>query len=124
MVAAGLTVAVGLTAVRPSGEALPWVPILAVWTSLYAGGFAFVPWVVAVVVAEGFRIRSVWFWLAVGGGVGAAGFLLDDVAAGTPWDGFSLAFYLAPGFVAGLVYWLVVGWSAGFRGERPRPGSD
>jgi hypothetical protein len=113
MLAAGLTVAVGLAAAGPAGDALPWIPLLVVWTATYAGGFAILPWAIAVVFAEGFRLRSVWLWLAVGGGTGAAGYLLNDLAVGTPWDGFDIAFHLAAGFVAGLVYWLVAGRNAG-----------
>ena len=119
MLAAGLTVAVGVAAVGSFDAAAPWIPFVTVWTSLYAGGFAFLPWIVAVVLAEGFRLRSAWYWLAIGGAVGAAGFLLDDVARDTPWDGFDLSFHLAAGFVAGLVYWLVAGRLAGIGKARP-----
>ena len=122
MLAAGLTVAVGVIGVEPTGDAVPWIPLFAVWTGLYAGGFAFIPWIVAVVLAEGFALRSVFFWLALGGGTGAAAFLLTDLAAGTPWSGFNLAFHLAAGFVAGLVYWLVAGRNAGL-GSGTRTGA-
>lgn len=113
MLAAGLTVSLGVVGLEPTGDAVPWIPLFAVWTGLYAGGFAFIPWIVAVVIAEGFAIRSVFFWLALGGAVGAAAYLFNDVAVGTPWSGFNLAFHLAAGFVAGFVYWLVAGRQAG-----------
>ena len=113
MAAAGLTVSLGVVGFEPTGDAMPWIPLLAVWTGLYAGGFAFVPWIVAVVIAEGFAIRSVFFWLALGGAVGAAAYLLTDLAVGTPWSGFNLAFHLAAGFVAGIVYWAVAGHRSG-----------
>jgi hypothetical protein len=113
MLAAGLTVSVGVVGIEPTGDAVPWIPLFAVWTGVYAGGFAFIPWIVAVVIAEGFALRSVFLWLALGGAVGAAAYLLTDVAVGTPWSGFNLAFHLAAGFVAGFVYWLVAGRQAG-----------
>ena len=119
MAAAGLTVALGMVGVEPSGDGVPWIPLFAVWTGVYAGGFAFIPWIVAVVVAEGFALRSVFFWLALGGAVGAAAYLLDDFTAGTPWSGFNAAFYLAAGFVAGAVYWLVAGRQSGAGFGRP-----
>ncbi len=121
MLAAGLTVALGLAASGPLADTGPFVPLFTVWTALYAGGFAFVPFAVAVVVAEGFAIRTPWYWLAVGGAIGAAGYLLDDMARGTPWDGLHVSFPLAAGFVAGLVYWLVAGRRAGI-GQRPPSG--
>jgi len=122
MLAAGLTVAAGLAVAGPVGDSVPWIPLFTVWTATYAGGFALVPWAVAAVFAEGFRLRSPWFWLAVGGAVGAGGYFLGAGGHGTPWDGFDLSFHLAAGFAAGMVYWLVAGRSAGSP-IRPGPGA-
>ena len=96
---------------------------MAVWAALYAGAIAFLPWLVAVVVAEGFGLRSAFYWLAVGGAVGGAAFALiqsdADLAVVDP--GTTVA--LAAGFVGGFAYWLVAGRLSGTGVGRSADGS-
>ena len=93
------------------------------WATLYAGAWSFVPALVAVVVAEAFRIRSVFFFLLFGGGLGFVVHLLTPVAS---YDGLAdsrAVAFAAAGFVAGLTYWLIAGRLSGIgRGrETARP---
>jgi hypothetical protein len=78
------------------------------------GAAAFAPAAVVIVAAEIFRLRSVFYFLAVGG---ALGVLLNRVSSGGE---FTIAFpdradlvFPAAGLAAGFVYWLVVGRLSG-----------
>lgn len=124
--AAGLTVALGIFGLHPSGEASGWIVLFAAWTAAYAGAFAFMPWLLAVVFAEGFGLRSVWFWLAVGGAIGTAAYFFTGFQGEASEDGSGIAIHLAAGFVAGFVYWLIAGQSSGHGFVRPgaRPASE
>ena len=78
------------------------------------GALAFLPAVIAVVLAEVFRWRSVFIWLGLGGGLGwigydAVGHLADPRLAA---DG--VVPFLAAGFVGGFVYWLIAGRLSGW----------
>ena len=70
-------------------------------------------WVAAIVLAEFFGWRSVFYWLGVGGGIGLIGSGITGFAGNTVdpdfWNDYGLALNLAAGFVGGLVYWLVAG---------------
>jgi hypothetical protein len=83
--------------------------------------FAFLPAMIVIALAEAFRLRSVFFYAALGGlGMLAlyygAGFA--DHFAGSPMPR-ELELVAASGIVAGLVYWLLVGRNAGRWCERP-----
>jgi hypothetical protein len=92
---------------------------IAVWVVLQVGALAAVPAVIVVVVAELFRWRSVFFYLAVGGALG----LLASQLNGMLWETDGNALLLpAAGFVGGCVYWLIAGRLAGFdRAAEPPP---
>ena len=47
--AAGFTVALGIFGVNPSSDASGWIILFAAWGAAYAGAFAFMPWLIAVV---------------------------------------------------------------------------
>lgn len=113
VVAAGLTVALAVFGLDPSGDTAGWIVLFTAWTAAYAGGFAFLPWLIAVVFAEGFGLRSVWFWFAVGGAIGAAAYAFTGFYGDPAEDGSGLAIHLAAGFVGGFAYWLVVGRNSG-----------
>jgi hypothetical protein len=113
VVAAGFTVALAFFGVNPSEETAGWILLFAAWTSAYAGAFALLPWLIAVVFAEGFGLRSIWFWFAVGGAVGAVAYFFTGFYGGEARAEASLAVHLAAGFVAGFVYWVVAGRIAG-----------
>jgi len=88
-------------------------PLLALLLSLWAF-YMFVPAVIGVLIAEAFAIRS-WIFHAANGGLSA-------------WLGWALTqdirdeyrflaepmILVAAGLAAGLVYWIVAGWTAGF----------
>jgi hypothetical protein len=76
------------------------------WVVAEVGALAAVPALIAIVLAELFRWRSVFFYLAVGGGLG----LLASPLGGA--DG-SPVLLLAAGFVGGFAYWFVAGRLAG-----------
>jgi len=111
--AAGFTVALGIFGLNPSSDASGWIILFAAWTAAYAGAFALLPWLIAVVFAEGFGLRSIWFWFAIGGAVGGIAYLFTGFYDEAARADASLAVHLAAGFVAGFVYWLVAGRSAG-----------
>lgn len=119
VVAAGLLVALSIFGLDPTGDTAGWIVLFAAWTAAYAGAFAFLPWLIAAVCAEGFGLRSVWFWLAVGGAIGGVAYAFTGFYGDPAEDGSGLAVHLAAGFVAGFVYWLVAGRNSG-RGFEPR----
>ncbi|MCP4384800.1 MAG: hypothetical protein GY798_25875 [Hyphomicrobiales bacterium] len=98
---------------------------LVVWSAMaiifYAGALSFAPALVAIVLAEAFGWRSVFYWLAVGGGIGLAGRLYTAPAAALPDNGEHIALHLGAGFVGGLVYWLIAGRLAGISGSTRQP---
>jgi len=88
-------------------------PLLALLLSIWAF-YMLVPAVIGVLISETFAIRS-WMFHAANGGLSA-------------WLGWALTqdireeyrfltepvVLVATGFVAGLAYWIVAGWTAGF----------
>ena len=84
------------------------------WVVVEVGALAAVPALIAIVLAELFRWRSVFFYLAVGGGLG----LLATPLHGT--DGGQLLLPAA-GFVGGFAYWFVAGRLAGVAASPAEP---
>jgi hypothetical protein len=88
-------------------------PLLALLLSIWAF-YVFVPAAIGVLISEAFAIRS-WIFHAANGGLSA-------------WLGWALTqdirdeyrflteprILIAAGLFAGLVYWIVSGWTAGF----------
>lgn len=111
--AAGLVVALSVFGLAPTEETAAWLLLYAAWTAVWAGALSLLPWLVAAVLAEGFGLRSVWFWLIVGGATGAIAPVLAGFHREVAHDGSGIAVHLAAGFVAGFVYWLVAGRRAG-----------
>jgi hypothetical protein len=119
-IAAGATVAVSLFGAEPTIETAGFFAATGVLTTLYAGAVSFVPALIAVLVAEAFGWRSLFFYLIVGGGIGLAADALTEFVGAPALADYRLALYLAAGFVAGFVYWLIAGRLAGLGGARPR----
>jgi hypothetical protein len=117
--AAGLTVALGIFGLNPSSGTAAWIMLFTAWTATYAGAFAIMPWLIAVVFAEGFGFRSVWFWFAIGGAIGVAAYAFTGFLGHAADNGLGLAIHLAAGFVAGFVYWLIAGRTSGEGFVRP-----
>jgi hypothetical protein len=96
-----------------TGETMPVAIGTFIGVTLYGGMVSFVPALVAILIAEFLAWRSIFYYLAAGGVVGAIAWHLT-----TAWDGLDfadhlLALCLAAGFVAGFVYWLAAGRDAG-----------
>ncbi|NRG17107.1 translation initiation factor IF-3 [Rhizobiales bacterium] len=118
LASAGLFLAWGLF--QPQGiEGDPARFAATVWTGavsgMIIGGMAAVPAFAAILVAEILRMKSLILNLAAGGLIAFGLWSLGEpgVTAGEPAlrPGTSVA--LAAGFVAGFVYWLVAGRTAG-----------
>jgi hypothetical protein len=91
---------------------------------VFVTGFALVPAAAAAAVAETFAIRSGLFYAAAGAAIGFIAYAslggVDIAALGV--DGFTrreTEIAVAAGIVAGLVYWLLAGRSAGRWRESP-----
>lgn len=117
---------VGLFNGQITGETMPVAVGTFIGVTLYGGMVSFVPALVAILIAEFLAWRSIFYYLAAGGIVGAIGWQMT-----TAWDGLDftdhlLALCLAAGFVAGFVYWLAAGRDAGpaVPGPASRTGGD
>jgi hypothetical protein len=89
-----------------TGETL----LLAAWTAAWAGALAAVPATLAVFAAEVFGWRSLLFYLVAGGAIGLC---VELAFSPLPLTGVDAQLLLASGSVAGAVYWLLAGRSAG-----------
>jgi len=93
------------------GMAAFFIPAI-VWTVFYTGAASFVPAGLAILVSELFRLRSVFYFLLVGGAVGLASHQLALMM------NLVIAFHARPvafpaaGFVGAYVYWLIAVLSA------------
>ena len=86
------------------------------------GAAAFAPSAIAIAAAEILGLRSVFYFLVVGGGLGAVAnhMSVSDPSAFAAFDRTELVFPAA-GFVGGFVYWLVAGRLSGRFGITPAP---
>ena len=111
-VAAGAAMAVSDLFPKAEGDIGTITLIALSWTmAVVSAWFGFVPAVIAILIAEVFGWRSVFYWLAIGGGLGLAGFAMTTPAASPAID-YALAPFVGGGLVGGLVYWLIAGqWS-------------
>jgi hypothetical protein len=84
------------------------------------GAAAFAPSAIAIAAAEILSFRSVFYFLAVGGGLGivANHMSVADPSAFATFDRAELVFPAA-GFAGGFIYWLVAGRLSGHFGRRP-----
>ena len=82
---------------------------------LQIGALAALPAVVVIVLAEVFTWRSVFFYIAIGGGLGLLASQFNGMLQETNDSPILLP---AAGFVGGLAYWLIAGRLAGVA---PRP---
>jgi hypothetical protein len=113
LIAASLVVTVALFGGTIDAETLPFAAGVAVGIVLFAGMLSFVPALIAVILGEIFRWRSLVAWLAAGGVIG-----LICAEATIAYDGLAFAEHLqlicvAGGFVGGAVYWFIAGKLAG-----------
>ena len=88
-------------------------PLLALLVSVWAF-YVFVPAAIGVLISEAFAIRS-WIFHAANGGLSAwlGWALTQDIR-----DEYRILteprMLIAAGLIAGLAYWIVSGWTAGF----------
>lgn len=85
-------------------------------------GFVFV-FTVAIAASEAWSLRALWTWIIAGGlaGLGLA-YPVDLATTGPSPAAASLLPFVAAGFAAGLVYWLIAGRRAGtWRRALPPP---
>ncbi len=87
-----------------------WVSAAGFIAMVRIGAVTFLPALGAIVLAEAFRWRSVFYYLAVGGVIG----LLAHTMSSDP-ESFAYRRLLFPaaGFVGAFVYWLIAGRVAG-----------
>jgi hypothetical protein len=93
---------------------------------IFISGFALLPALIVVLITEAFYIRSVLAYAVGGAIVGAACYLglIPFDPATMRFDGIirrHLEILTGAGIVAGLVYWMIAGRSAGAWREPPKP---
>jgi len=101
------------------------VAIVTAFTAFVVAGNMLLPAMLAIAIAEGFRLRSVLLYAIVGGASGLVSYYggspgahpePSDIGLALPREAEIVA---AAGIVAGLVYWALAGRNAG-RWQRPR----
>jgi hypothetical protein len=122
--AAGMVLVIGVVASDFSGIDSDTVERLSFFGSAflaesYGGAAVLLPALVAVVLAEVARIRSVFYYGLAGAFVGLGSFYTFDLASELEDTtdivpvGHGLALVIAAGVVGGLIYWLIAGRQAG-----------
>ncbi len=89
-----------------------WPAIFGVLAAPVIGGFAALPALILIVLAELLSWRSVLAYLVAGGAAGLLAYLLAYGAAGPIRYG-DVQLSMTTGVVGGLAYWLVAGRTAG-----------
>jgi hypothetical protein len=112
VVAAAAVIAIGLLGAPSDGIDTGYFAGAVATLIFYVGGFSFLPTVIAIAVAEIFRLRTIIFYVAVGGALGLAAHQLTGFSAFEP-RGQILVVLLGGGFAGGLIYWLTAGRLAG-----------
>src|SRR5215216_7827294 len=111
VMAAGLTIAVGAMG---GPDAPPSLFILAlVLNTLTVGAVAVVPASIAILAAEMAALRSPFYYLAVGAGLGFAANQVAFYVGRAPFYDSRAFLYVAGGLVGAATYWLIAGMSAG-----------
>ena len=77
------------------------------------GAASFAPAAVAILLSEIFALRSIFYFLAVGGALGLVLDQLLDFHASAALLDRAHVLFPAAGFIGGIVYWLVAGRLAG-----------
>jgi hypothetical protein len=85
----------------------------------FGGLISFFPALVAIVVAEVLGWRSLYYYLAAGGLIGAVAWQATGYWDGLDFADHLLALCLAAGFAGGFVYWLAAGRDAGAGATAP-----
>jgi hypothetical protein len=129
-VAAAIVIALGL--LPPEFDELTVMPgahagfgLAVAFSAVLISGYALIPAMLFIAIAEGFRLRS--FLLYAGFGaifafvLASGSNLRPDDSPGLHWIGHEQEVFAAAGIAAGLVYWALAGRKAGaWRAERAR----
>lgn len=81
--------------------------------TFYAGTLGFVPAAIAILMAEVFGWRSVFYYLAVGGAIALIAEGITSHFGAFDFAGETLTVFLGAGFAAALAYWAIAGRQAG-----------
>ncbi len=127
---AGLVLTLGL--LPPEFDELSVMPgahagftLAVAFSAVLISGYALIPAMLFIAIAEGFRLRSFLFYAAFGALFGlvianGSNFWGDGAPARTIFD-HEQEVFAAAGIAAGLVYWALAGRKAGsWRSPRPR----
>lgn len=101
--------------------------VIAALAFVFVSALAFVPALVAVVVAETWSFRSILYYAIAGAVVGFVGYAglvnfdLDRIGA-TSYFRREMEIMIGAGIVGGLVYWLIAGRNAGAWRRPPATG--
>jgi hypothetical protein len=123
LVAGALIITIALFGGQIDADTAPLVIGVAIGVTLYGGVTTFLPALLAIVLAEIFSWRSIFYWLAAGGVIGVLASEITKAYGGFDFTVHLLPIYLAGGFVGGFVYWLIAGRDAGASPAPPAPRS-
>jgi hypothetical protein len=111
ILAAGFTIA--FAAVGNPDDAPDLFVIAFIVNTIYVGLVAFLPAAVAILAAEAARLRSPFYYLAVGATLGFAADQLHFYVGRTALYSNRPFLYVAGGMIGAGVYWLIAGMNAG-----------
>jgi hypothetical protein len=111
VVAAAAVMIVGT--LGPLGPEAYYFTIPLIFAAGTVGAASFAPAAVAILLSEIFGLRSIFYFLAVGGALGLVLNQLLDFRASAALLDRAHVLFPAAGFVGGIVYWLVAGRLAG-----------
>jgi hypothetical protein len=108
-------------AVGPFTPDAPDFVLPLIFTTGTVGAASVAPAAVAIVLSEIFRLRSAFYFLAVGGALGIALNQFVDFHASAALLDRAHVLFPAAGFAGAMVYWLIVGRLAGSTEETRKP---
>jgi MFS family permease len=118
-IAAGAMATVGIFGIEHlDAETVGWYAGGMIAGMFWAGAVAFFPSLVAIVLAEALGWRSVFFYLLVGGAIGAVAAQTGAVTEALDFAESPTVALIAAGFAGGFTYWLIAG--KGYSSGSPR----
>lgn len=124
ILAAGLALAIGI--MLPDYVTVTTDPVehfafffVGFFTTGLVGAYAFLPALALIGIAEAFDIRSIFYYALGGAAIGLLGYFGTNMSVqieettDMPPVAFGLQLVLASGIIAGFVYWMIAGRSAG-----------
>ena len=124
ILAAGLALAIGVMV--PDWVTVTTDPVehfafffVSFFTTSMVGAYAFLPALALIAIAEAFDIRSIFYYALGGAAIGLIAWFGTNMSVqieettDMPPVAFGLQLVAASGIIAGFVYWLIAGRSAG-----------